>query len=207
MPGYNDGPLATDRINDTQAPIRENFNTIDTAWQVNHVDFTDAADFGKHVQIDCAELVNHPLIDADDISLYNFESTITNQPELYVKRAGAFGVAGTPFTASGWDAGTLSGWTYLPSGLLVKFGVIDWIAAGGVAHNTYALPVAATIPVFTAVYNCQFTTVKSAAGVTDAIAQLDSFGPVSITYNIGKISAIGTVPASNVGVYYSVFGV
>jgi len=147
MPNYNDTPLAADRINDTQSLIRENFNSIDTAWQINHVDITDGADYGKHSGADFVEVTNHPTVDADDVTLYNFVDPITTTNELYVKKTGALGVAGTPFTSV--RAQVADGYTYLPSGLLIRWGHSTAIGVDTIVINT--------APYFTNIYNVQLS--------------------------------------------------
>jgi len=171
MPNYNDTPLAADRINDTQSLIRENFNSIDTAWQINHVDITDGIDYGKHSGADFVELTNHPTVAATDVTLYNFVNPTTTNNELYVKKTGALGVAGTPFTAYEWDAINNRGWTYLPSGLLMKWGLST---ANGVTNFTNA-----DAPYYTTIYN---------VGVTPLAVPADSNRDVillNVTVNAG----------------------
>jgi len=152
MPAYNDVPLATDRISDSQATIRTNFNSIETAWNINHVAINNAGDPGKHAKVDFINEATHPVVAAGQMLLYNFVDPITTVNELYVKKEGALATAGIPITSS---LKATSGWTYLPSGILMKWGSAVTPAAG---HFTFTFPVAPGIPVFNNIYSIQLTT-------------------------------------------------
>lgn len=145
---YNDVPQAPQRFSATQPLIRENFNIIDASFQINHVDFADG-DFGKHIKADFINSAAHPAVAGTDFTIYNFVNPTTANQELYVKRIGGAGAAGTPFTAKLWTPGTLSGWTYLPSGILLKYGFANVNGDQDIVLNA--------APFFNLVYNVQLT--------------------------------------------------
>jgi len=128
MPAYNNTPNPTDRISATQAPINTNFASIATTININH-EAIDAANSGKHTKIDLTNIGAEPIAAATQMVTYNFLNALTGSQELYVKRNGETGV---PITARG---GTTNGWTYLPSGLLVKWGSIVTTAVSQVNLN------------------------------------------------------------------------
>ena len=140
-------PQATDKLINSQADIKDNFTAINTLVNVNHIGF-DVANSGKHLNVDLPNSATHPLVAATELLLYNFVNPTTTVNELYVKKAGALGVAGTAITARG---GTTAGWTYLPSGLLVKWGTntsqfdVTLNATPGPPFNAATMPFAAFV--------------------------------------------------------------
>ena len=134
MPEYNDTPQATDRISATQAPIQTNFTSLSTTLNINHVGITTATDYGKHIKVDLTTIGAAPTAAATELVAYNLLFATSAKQELYVRRNGETGV---PITARG---GTTAGWTYLPSGLLVKWGSITTAAASQVDLNAVAGP-------------------------------------------------------------------
>ncbi len=121
MPAYNNNtPLATQPINQTQAPIQTNFATLQTSFDINHVDFA-SADFGKHKwvtfpaqnPVDPQAAINNP-----DIGLYN--AVYNGNEELWYRNSTNV-VTDIPFTASLYNT---TGWTYLPSGIILQWGAV-----------------------------------------------------------------------------------
>jgi len=74
----------------------------------------------------------HPAVTGTDLLIYNYLNTDTSAQELYVKKQAALGTAGIPFTAKNMA----NGWTYLPSGLLVKWGSSNKSGLGSVDITT-----------------------------------------------------------------------
>ncbi len=145
MPYTPNIPQPTDLPSQSQALILGNFQTLDTDWNVNHVDF-NTADSGKHAQITfpAGPLAGQPFTYlAGEIGLQLLNQAPTNIPDIWMTRG--LGVA-IPITGR---LPATTGWTYLPSGLLIKWGTGTAVAAG---NTVVTFPVAATNPVFTAVY-------------------------------------------------------
>lgn len=128
---YNDTPLSTDPINQTQAPIRTNFESIRAIIGVNHVDFADA-DSGKHKFVTFPVQVAAPVLAAGEIGLYNKAALAPfgTFNELFVHKLTTQGTATAdiPFTASilstsnPLPTAAAVGWTYLPSGIILQWG-------------------------------------------------------------------------------------
>lgn len=145
MPVYNDTPLATDPINQTQQPIRTNFTSIRELIEINHVDFDDPDNFGKHsivtfpqqVQADAQAEIIYP-----DIGLYSAPYAVSTINELWFRNSDNV-LPDIPFTASEYSSTT--GWTYLPSGILLKWGV-----TGAIGVNSSVTVTAGQGPVVTA---------------------------------------------------------
>jgi len=121
MPAYQETkPLATDKLSDSQADIANNFTAIKALVDVNHETFNSGASpEGKHIKADFTNSATHPAVAATDVLLYNYLNALTAQQELYAKRTGALATEGIPITAG---SATSQGWTYLPSGIILKWG-------------------------------------------------------------------------------------
>ncbi len=195
MPAYQDTPLATQQINQTQAPIRTNFQSIESLVDVNHVDFADPINFGKHNVTDFVGQPNTPLgsvpafitgLPTTEFNIYNTipngSAVLTGVPnqgypvtlltnELIVERA----LQGaetkntfTPITARGQitDATGDHGWAFLPSGILLKWGYVFYNPAGATnTYDTFTYPTAVSIPIFSIVFNVSLTTTGNRNGV------------------------------------------
>lgn len=143
----NDTPLAAQTLAQTQNPIRVNFQTIDTAFSVNHVSY-GIADQGKHKFLQLPEQGVAPTTAVNEAGLYSAVGAVSGVTELVFRRESN----GTtiPFTESLQAA---NGWTRLPSGLLLQWGTSTTNAGTGNAGVTVNFPIAFT----TAVYNVQLT--------------------------------------------------
>lgn len=139
-------PQPTDRKSVSQGQIQENYNRISTWVQVDHVNF-DQTDEGKH---NATRFVDQgggqPGFTNPELGLYsvvpnNIGGLNITQNEMYIRKArnGANSYPEIPFTASSESNGTTgnSGWSYLPSGLIMKWNRGVTGAAGSV---TVTLP-------------------------------------------------------------------
>lgn len=131
-------PAASDQLSVSQGDIQNNFIALSTYLNVNHVDF-NGADQGKHKFITFPVQLGAPAINAGELGLYSILNTYTTANELnFINAAGT----SIPFTARG------TGFFYLPSGLLIKYGSFTSAGAGSAA---YSFAVSANIPVFASV--------------------------------------------------------
>ncbi len=169
MPYSPNIPLSTDLISSSQGDIQANFQALDTFLTVNHEGFS-SADAGKHKFVTFPLQAANPAIAGGEIALFNKNSTLTTFNELFIKNQ-----AGTvyPLTAS---LPAATGWCYLPSGLIMK-----WGTNAGNGATTIVFPVAATIPVFTNVYTAQVTDTFNSGSDTDTYVRLSTFSNVSIS--------------------------
>jgi hypothetical protein len=128
MPFIPDIPKPTDIISQSQQDLRNNTNAVQTAFEVDHGDFNSALE-GQHEKVTlpnaAAPVFPNP---ATDIGFYNANGVTSGVAEGYVHKhiAGPAQIE-VPFTESilGTTAAPLaasSGWTYLPSGILMKWG-------------------------------------------------------------------------------------
>lgn len=166
---YSPVPASGASIPATDGPqILANFQSIQTAFDINHVDFNDA-NAGKHKFITFPVQASAPVIALGDIGVFNRNSTLTTQNELFVTNS-----VGTTFPLTAALRAT-TGWAYLPSGLLMKWGV-----NAGNGDTVIPFPVAATIPVFSNVYWASVCDVFNSATDTDTYVRLTSFSTVTI---------------------------
>ncbi len=132
MAYQNNIPQATDLLSQSQSDILDNFAAIQTLIDVDHVDFANA-DEGKHKKVTFPVQSPAPSFGVGEIGLYNFLDPITGLNELYISNS-----AGTDYPITAAETPTVtSGWTYLPSGLLMVWGD-DTIIAGGVISILYS---------------------------------------------------------------------
>ena len=147
---YNAGiPNATDRISDSQAPIKANFTAIDTMLKVNHVEFDAASGKqGKHNFVSLPEQVANPATVADEVSLFSKDSAYNVGTTVlsYKNEAGSVYEVGAPGTS----------WAVLPSGLIMKWGTNTFVLV--TRDQSFVIPSTGTAgPAFTTLYNINFT--------------------------------------------------
>jgi hypothetical protein len=170
----NDVPLSTQTLSSTQPDIRTNFQVIDTAFEVDHVGFNDAGQ-GKHNQVTLPVQAGSPAIAAGDNAFYNLLNATTAKNEVYVHKQTNAGTADIPFTASILSGSTpaldAGGWSYLPSGLLLKFG--NGTANGNTAFLFSTLN--PTAPSFTQVLSIILCPAYSNASDGDGFVRLSNY--------------------------------
>jgi hypothetical protein len=168
----NNIPQAGQSLGSTRDLISQNFSVIDTAFSINHVPYNDPSGLqGKHPLVQFPVQTTIPAtITTGDISLYNklpaapFPTTGTN--ELFLVKAN--GTTTIPITASHQAT---TGWTYLPSGILMKWGVTTTISGG--SPFAYLYPTGASIPAFSNVFTVMLTPIDSTSGgapITDQVS-------------------------------------
>jgi hypothetical protein len=166
MPAYVVTPLAAAALSFTQSQMMSNFISIQQLIDINHADFADGVNYGKHnvVTFPVQLLANLPTFLAGEVALYNMLPVapypLTGVDELFINKTSGASVVQVPFTASvlSYDSapGTASnGYTYLPSGILVKWGIsvpFNRNAVFGLVFDT-----GTQIPVFNQVFSMQAT--------------------------------------------------
>lgn len=132
---YNNNiPLANQRIKDTQEPIRENFEQLDTYTQVNH-EALNSPDAGKHKFVTLTNQAAAPTTEANEINIFN--AVVNGVQQLHLKKGGGTAI---PFTQG---AGSESGWSYLPSGFKLW-----WLRTGAVTTPSTTVTYTAAIASF-----------------------------------------------------------
>ena len=137
-------PQPNDQLSVSQGNILTDFQGINTFVNVNHVDFT-SADAGKHKWASFPVQAGDPGTTVTELALYSKNSTLTASPELFIQRANNGNAVNV--TASSLLS---EGWSFLPSGLLIKWGIVT--VTGHVSPYTYNYPAGANIPAFNPCY-------------------------------------------------------
>lgn len=145
-------PQATDDPSVSQGQLLLNFQSLQAWLDVNHVDYA-SADAGKHVFVEFPVQSPVPTTGAGEVGLYCQTSTLSGNPELVFSNQSGTGIY--EFTSAGLST---QGWARLPSGVLYKWGTGS---AGAAGDLVVTFTVAATIPVFAAVYTAFITPTSS----------------------------------------------
>ena len=158
-------PQSGQSLASTQSPILTNFTTIDTAFTVNHVPYSDpSGNQGMHNFIQFPVVSPAPTTSASQVGLYAQTSSLTSQPELvFSHEAGSSAPVPAQvveFTSAGWST---PGWARLPSGILLKWGHASMpTGPSGAGNPPVVYPVSAAIPVFNTVYQVILSQVYTA---------------------------------------------
>lgn len=178
-------PLAGQTLAATQNPIRGNFATINAAFNFDHVEFNIAGQ-GKHKKVTFPVQPANPAFVLGEIGLFNKLDPVTGINELNIINSLGNDY---PFSSSILSTNPVigtntSGWTYLASGVVMKWGAAT--INGSTAVNLNAVG-----PAFGAAFNAQ---------VSVQTASVQSVSIVSLT------AATLTLIANNFPVYWFVIG-
>lgn len=182
---YNNAiPQATDAFATSQPQILTNFASIESLIDVDHEDFA-SPEYGQHAKVTFPVQGSAPVFAAGSVGLYNLNSSLTTLNELFLTNS-----AGATYPITGVEAAT-TGWTYLPSGLLLK-----WGTSAGNGSTTIVFPVAATIPVFNNVFTAQVTDSFNSVADTNTYVRFSTFSTVSITVYCSSRTVTGAANTS-----------
>jgi hypothetical protein len=166
MPFLPNIPQSTDQLSVSQGNILTNFSILGAiAGNTNPSSASINANSGFNWVYLPPQASNPPAgatFTAGNIGLYssNTINSITGQNELYINKRNQGTVVQIPATASvlsvtSAPALNSNGWTYLPSGILMKWGFVQMNNSGAPFSVTFAA--GANIPVFQQVFNIQLT--------------------------------------------------
>lgn len=196
----NDVPLAGQSLGITRVPINQNFSVIDTAFQVDHVDY-NTTNQGMHNRVSFPTQSVAPTPLAGIVQLYSQVSAITGQPELvFAHQLGSTAPLAAQiaeFTSAGWSN---PGWTRLPSGIMLKWrSGIGFGGSGSVTININATsPVS---PPFASFETILITPIDTSASYNNVIGLTTISFP---NFTVGKFG--GPNPGSSVTFSYLVIG-
>lgn len=189
---YNNAiPQPTDKISASQSQILNNFAALATAFQLNHGAF-DGPTQGQHKWLQMPDNVAAPAaFNATDLGLLNAVSALTSGQELHLRR-GIDATNGIPITAA--DK-AFPGWTYLPSGLIVKWGSQSF-SGSGTNTITYTAIDPTSAPFSTATLFVNATVYTSGVSTdVDAFVQPYAWNATTFSYRFGKRTASGSALA------------
>jgi hypothetical protein len=164
----NNVPLAGQSLGVTRNPINTNFNTINADFLVDHVEYVTGG-AGKHNKVTFPVQAAAPGFLGGEEGLYNLLYATTTKNELFVHKQINAGTTDIPFTASKMSNNTFpaseNGWSYLPSGLLVKWGSMAPAAVN--VNGVFAVTVNALSggPLFQQVFQVMVTPFDDFGGV------------------------------------------
>jgi hypothetical protein len=194
-----DVPLTGQNLDQTRNPIRNNFLSVNNAFLVDHVTY-NATGAGKHNKVTLPNQATAPTFAPPEVGIYNFVNATSAINELYISKSDGTQV---PSTAS---AQNINGWTYLPSGLLLKWGTS---AATRNALSTVTLPTpanAANGPRFTNIFMVQAVQTFSAGPSTGDLNTALCVGNITID-NFQVFARANGLPNSGaINIFYFAIG-
>ena len=205
MAYQNNIPQPGDAKNKSQADMLGNFAAIQTLVDVNHVDFADAVNQGKHNIVTLPLTLTSPSAPSflsTEQGLYNLVNSTTTTNEIYVHKQTVDSGTEVAMTASRMSstakATCVNGWSYLPSGLLIVWGNIGATSGSSVSITPVS---SSSSPNFSKVFKV-FLTPSDTAGTTFTCGQ--STTPNDTT---GNFSAFLNNPSATTSINYLVIGV
>lgn len=201
MPYNPNIPQPTDAISDSQNDILDNFQSINTWVGVNHTGFDSPPNTGKHTVVEMPQQALATVTPVGEVAIECLASAYNaNGPELvYLPENGGARVEMT----AGLKAA--NGWTFLPSGLLLKWGTFAVVAVG---TATVLFPAGPTIPAYgTTIYNITFQDSNGSALDPNwaIVLNVATTTLASIGYNaFARDSSLATIPTF---IYYYAIGI
>lgn len=130
-------PLATDLISVSQNDLKNNFGSVSTAFNVNHVDF-NAAGAGKHKFVTMPEQGGAPGTVGNEMAMYTKKDG-SNVNQLFLQRqTNGTEIQLTP-PVLGDPVNGNPGTSFLPGGLIVKWGTGSGSGNGSVTFASLGL--------------------------------------------------------------------
>jgi len=165
-------PQPNDFLSDSQAEILNNFQSLDTIFGINHYEFSSAINSGKHSVIQMPENLP-PATGSDEGALYTAVGLNPGETNLWFRAENSGGGGGFEYQLTHVDSTHTAefatnttyetvpvnfngGWTFLPGGLILQYGLATISNFGG--DNVVPFP----FPFPTAVFSVVNTGVTSA---------------------------------------------
>jgi len=211
IPAYQLIPQPTDTLSQSQEDIFNNFTAINGLIDVNHVDFSDGVNYGKHNVAEFPVQSVAPTFAAGEVGLYNLLPVspypLTGVDEMFINKQNSAAAVQIPMTASilSTNSGPLagsSGWTYLPSGILLKWGTVSGVVVN--SPGTVTLPVATSIPVFNnifTVFTTQYYTGSPTAMFGNTIAA-GNYVPTGFSIYVTSVGSTGPIAIAYLAIGY-----
>jgi len=146
--------------------IKNNFGTIDTTFTVNHVQYNDGSGNGgmhNFIQLPTAVPTGNtlnPPINGPVVALYSRNGTTSTIPELFFQRNNLAANTGYAITEC---LAASTGWTRLPSGIVMKWGNFP------APHRVFTSYSSFAGPAFNNIFNIQITALSSTGNGTSPI--------------------------------------
>jgi len=180
-------PQPTDVKSQSQADILGNFQAL-SPFGNGFADFTVK--------------VATPAITATDTGLYTRSNATTTQNEMYIQKRTNNADVQVPMTASSMNnvlpATDSVGWTYLPSGILMKWG--KKAITNSLIANTIDIDTISGGPAFTRVFSVQLT-------AYDSLNYISTSANLSIIVSGSDVRVWLNTGSATTGAYYFAIGV
>lgn len=199
MAGYFNVPTIGQTLSNSRPQIQTNFQTIDSSFSYDHSAFATAVP-GQHIKVTLPRQAAAPVQSGTNVILGSKAGTFSGETELFYARqigtAAPLGAKVFNFTEAGFSS---TGWTRLPSGILVKWANNLAIGGASVSYNTFAISGG---PNFNTIYTVYVTASDNTATFgSNVLLQLVA------NPNITVYTANGLVPPVNTRVSYLILGV
>lgn len=168
----------------TQPAILANFQGINTLVNVNHVAF-DLPDQGKHKWVSYPVQGSAVSTLGTEVATYAFVDPDTTVAELTFRRPTNGDII--PMTAR---AGTTSGWTMLPSGIMMKWSTSSFTGSNTVNANSFG-------KAFTTLYSVQLTN-NTTLSSSDTYVMGGTIAGTDFDLYVGSRTTPGTDATANV---------
>ena len=167
---YNNNiPLSTSVVRVSQKEINENFKEIQNLFTVNHFNFSPAATAGAHTMLTLPEQAAPPATLANECALFSEVGSVTGNTELAWRRESN----GTTINFTEF-LGAASGYTRMPSGILIKWQRVT-IPASGLLETSNTFAWVGGVPAFASFIIGFISPITTAAGGrVSANSHLDS---------------------------------
>jgi len=190
MPYQSNIPQATDILAVSQSDILNNFSTLDTWCNVDHGGFNAVVGIqGTHLKVSNPVQGAAPVFPTPRTTngFYTLTNATTTLSETYIHKQNQAASIDIPMTASilgqvNNPAVNTTGWSYLPSGILLKWGTATTIN-GALAVNVNA----------GGIYGPNYTTVMNAQVTQTNIA---STGNVTVAAGVPNITISATAASA-----------
>ena len=189
-------PQATDRPNNSQSLLLNNFGAINTVVAINHVTFDDpSGDQGKHKWVTMPVQAASPPVGAfaaGETGFYSFNDTTTLKNEIHTNVTHQATVRQIPASASflsisSAPGNSSEGWTYLPSGILMRWGQSTGNSVTTVTYTTGA----GVAPAFNEVFSIQLTPTASGTADVDYAVRIIDFNAAQFRWYSSKRTTAG----------------
>lgn len=186
-------PQPNDQLKDSQADLLANFQAIKALIDINHDTFGSPTE-GKHKFVSFPVQTPVPTFSAGEDGLYNRLYAVTNKNELFSHIQTFAGTSNIPSTASilgqATPGASTNGWTYLPSGILMHWGLFS-------GNGSATVTVDASFAPFTAIFTVILCPVNPAVGDVDfAVRLVDIISPTQFTAYFSSRTTVGAAAGS-----------
>lgn len=181
-------PQPGDKIKDSQAQILANFQALAPL-----IDGEIPTDF-----LILPEQGAAPSTGANQMGVYTKQGSFSSASELFVRRESD----GAELNVTQSSLGS-NGWSFLPSGLLIKWGSANVTGSGAGHTATITFPAGGTIPAFGTIYNVQVSARSTAPA---NIQVLLNGAPGTASFSVQVSNSTGSANATAT-VYYFAIGI